>query len=111
MSTHTNCLRCGRTLTSQTSKSRGYGRTCGAKVRQAATVIDLAEYKQAQIESARELIEDGAIVQLRPRVFRSVSSDGSELYLTAITGQCNCPAGLRSTRCYHSAAARMLAAA
>lgn len=111
MSEHTNCLRCGRKLTSKTSATRGYGRTCSTKVRQAQTTADLADYKPAQIESARELIEDGAIIQIRPRIYRSVSTDGTEMYLTAITGQCNCPAGLRSTRCYHSAAARILALA
>lgn len=107
---HTHCLRCGRALRSTASAARGYGRTCAAKVRQAAATVDLADYKPARIDSARELIEDGAIVQIRPRVYRSVSSDGTALYLTATTGQCNCPAGLRSTRCYHVAAALLLAA-
>lgn len=107
---HTNCLRCGRALRSQASAARGYGRTCATKVRQASQAVDLTDYKPSQIDSARELIEDGAIVQIRPRVYRSVSSDGTALYLTATTGQCNCPAGLRSTRCYHVAAALLLAA-
>jgi hypothetical protein len=110
-STHTHCLRCGRTLRSATSQARGYGRTCATHIRQAATVVDLSAYKPAQVESARELIEDGAILQLRPRIYRSVSTDGTELYLTAVTGHCNCPAGLRGTRCYHVAAAQLLAAA
>lgn len=108
---HTNCLRCGRPLRSAASAARGYGRTCAAKVRAAATTVDLTDYKPAQIDSARELIEDGAIVQIRPRVCRSVSSDGTELYLTAITGQCNCPAGLKGRRCYHALAAALLLAA
>lgn len=108
MNHHTNCLRCGRTLTSKTSTTRGYGPTCATKVRQAQTAADLTDYKPAQIDSARELIEDGAIIQIRPHIYQSVSTDGTELYLTATTGQCNCPAGLRSVRCYHSAAARIL---
>lgn len=108
---HTNCLRCGRALRSASSAARGYGRTCATKVRQAAQVIDLSSYKPAQIDAARELIEDAAIIPIRRNIYRSVSSDGTELYLTAVTGQCNCPAGLRGTRCYHSAAAQMLAAA
>lgn len=107
---HTNCLRCGRALRSTTSTARGYGRTCATKVRQAATVVDLSAYKPAQVEAARELIEDAAIIPIRRNVYRSVSSDGSELYLTAVTGQCNCPAGLKSRRCYHAAAAQLLAA-
>ncbi|MDH6116878.1 hypothetical protein ABH930_000297 [Kitasatospora sp. GAS204A] len=111
-STHTHCLRCGRTLKSATSQARGRGRHCAAKVRRAAVVVDLSAYKPAQIASAQELIEDAAIIPIRGnRIYRSVSSDGSELYLTAVTGHCNCPAGLRGTRCYHVAAAQLLAAA
>jgi hypothetical protein len=106
---HTNCIRCGRKLTSAASAARGYGRTCATKIRQAEAATN--GYSPAQIAAAHELIEDGAIVQIRPNVCRSVSSDGSELYPTAVTGQCNCPAGLRSTRCYHSAAVLILAAA
>lgn len=108
---HTHCLRCARPLRSTTSQARGYGRTCATRVRRAATVVDLSAYKAAQVESARELIEDGAIVPIRPRIYRSVSSDGTELYLTAVTGQCNCAAGLKGRRCYHVAAAQLLAAA
>lgn len=109
MNEHANCLRCGRKLTSPTSVAKGYGRGCAAKVRQAAAVHP--DYSPAQIESARELIEDGAIVQIRPRVCRSVSSDGTEMYLTAVTGQCNCPAGLKGRRCYHALATALLLAA
>jgi hypothetical protein len=110
-STYTHCISCGRPLRSVASQARGRGRHCAAKVRRAAQVVDLSAYKPAQIASAQELIEDGAIIQLRPRIYRSVSSDGTELYLTAVTGHCNCPAGLRGTRCYHVAAAQLLAAA
>jgi hypothetical protein len=109
MAEHTNCIRCGRKLTSSASAARGYGRTCQAKMRQAEAAA--TGYSPAQVAAAHELIEDGAIVQIRPRVCRSVSSDGTALYLTAITGQCNCPAGLRSTRCYHALAAALLLAA
>jgi hypothetical protein len=109
MNEHINCLRCGRKLTSKTSITKGYGRGCATKVRQAEQAT--TDYSPAQIDSARELIEDGAIVQIRPRVCRSVSSDGTEMYLTAITGQCNCPAGLKSRRCYHALATALLLAA
>lgn len=107
---HTNCLRCGRALTSQTSATRGYGRTCAAKVRHAAQTADLTDYKPAQIDSARELIEDGAIIPLRSVVFLTVSTDGTETYRTAPTA-CTCPAGLKGRACYHTAAARLLLAA
>lgn len=106
--TQSHCLRCGRVLKSASSVARGMGRTCRAKVTAAEQAADLQDFKPEQIAHAEELIEDGAIVQLRPRIYRSVSSDGSELYLTAATGQCNCPAGLKNRRCYHAAAVRIL---
>jgi len=107
---HINCLRCGRTLTSTASKAAGYGPTCRAKVRKAQAVADLTDYKPAQIDSARELIEDGAIIPIRPRVYRTVSTDGTEMYLTARQA-CTCPAGIKSRRCYHRAAVVILTTA
>jgi hypothetical protein len=107
---HTHCIRCGRTLTSATSQARGYGRTCATRVRHAAQAADLADYKPAQVEAARELIEDAAIIQIRPRIYRSVSTDGSELYTTARQA-CTCPAGIKGRACYHRAAVAILTAA
>jgi ribosomal protein L37E len=106
--THTHCLRCGRTLRSAKSIATGYGPKCATKVRRSA--VDLTDYKAHQVASARELIEDGAIVPLRSVVFIAVSSDGTETYKTAPTG-CTCRAGLKGSRCYHQLAARMLLAA
>ncbi|MFD9256942.1 DUF6011 domain-containing protein [Streptomyces sp. NPDC059538] len=108
MNDHTSCLRCGRVLRNTKSIAAGYGPTCATKVRNAKA--DLTDYKPAQINSARELIEDGAIIPLRNSVFTTVSSDGTETYLSH-THTCNCPAGLAGRRCYHTAAARMLLAA
>ena len=105
---HTNCLRCGRTLTSAKSMTTGYGAKCARHIRTAA--IDLTDYKPHQITSARELIEDGAIIPLRSVVFIAVSTDGTETYKTAPTG-CTCPAGIKGSRCYHQLAARLLLAA
>lgn len=105
---HTNCLRCGRSLKSTKSQALGYGPKCAAKVRKAP--VDLADYKAHQITSARELIEDGAIIPLRSVIFIAVSTDGTETYKTAPTA-CSCPAGLKGSRCYHQLAARMLLAA
>lgn len=102
---HTHCLRCGRTLRTAKSQAAGYGPKCAAKVRHSA--VDLTDYKAHQVASARELIEDGAIVPLRSVVFVAVSTDGTETYKTAPTG-CTCPAGLKGARCYHQLAARML---
>jgi hypothetical protein len=105
---HTNCLRCGRALRTAKSQALGYGAKCAAKVRHSP--VDTSDYKPHQITSARELIEDGAIIPLRSVIFITVSTDGTETYKTAPTS-CTCPAGLKSSRCYHSLAARMLLAA
>lgn len=107
--THTHCLRCGRPLTSTTSIRTGYGPTCRTKVRRAATT--LTGWKPEQIAKATEAIEDGAVIRLRGRVFLVVSTDGTETYRTAATGQCNCPAGLKGRTCFHTAAARIALAA
>ncbi|MET7739633.1 DUF6011 domain-containing protein [Streptomyces sp. NPDC005385] len=106
----TECGRCGRVLTSEASVRRGYGRACMAKLRTAEESV-ASQYKPHQVSSAHELIEDVAIVQIKPRIYRSVSSDGTHTYLTALTGNCNCPAGLRGSACYHGLAARILSLA
>ncbi|KOV86073.1 MULTISPECIES: DUF6011 domain-containing protein [unclassified Streptomyces] len=106
--THTHCLRCGRPLRTARSQATGYGPTCARHIRRAA--VQLTDYKAHQIASARELIEDGAIIPLKSVVFIAVSTDGTETYKTAPTG-CTCPAGLKGARCYHQLAARMLLAA
>lgn len=103
-----HCLRCGRRLTSAASITRGYGRSCRAKV--SAATAGVEDFKPEQIASARELIEDGAIVPLRGLVFFAVSSDGTETYRAHPTN-CNCPGGLKGRRCYHQLAARLLLAA
>ncbi len=102
------CLGCGRTLRSAASVARGRGPVCARKVRN--STADLADYKPQQVDAARELIEDAAIIPLRSQVFTVVSSDGTETYLTHPTN-CTCPAGLKSRACYHTAAARLLLAA
>lgn len=105
-----HCLKCGRGLTSARSIARGYGGGCWAKVRRAAKAADLHDFKPRQLDQAEELIEDGAIVPLRANVFRTVSTDGTETYLTH-PQTCSCPAGLKGRACYHTAAARILIAA
>jgi hypothetical protein len=105
-----NCLRCGRTLRSAKSVSRSYGAWCAAKIRAAAIAEAVRGFAAAQVEKARELIELGGLVPLRGRVFRTIGSDGTTAYLTASTGHCNCPAGLRGRACYHGLAARMVSA-
>lgn len=106
------CLRCGRTLRSAKSVSRSYGAWCAAKIRAAALAEAVKGFATAQVEKARELIELGGLVPVRAGIFRAVSSKGDASYLVTPNGQCNCPAGLRSgraDRCYHVAAARMVA--
>ncbi|MEV7470244.1 DUF6011 domain-containing protein [Streptomyces kronopolitis] len=111
---HTHCLRCRRPLHSARSQSLGYGPTCARRIRNAARTADLTAYDTRQLDSARELIEDAAIIPLRNAVFTVVSTDGTETYL-AHPAACTCPAGLKAhpgrRPCYHTAAARMLLAA
>lgn len=104
------CLECGRMLRSVKSIKRGRGAACQTKINKAAKKVDLSDFKPAQVQSAMELIEDAAIVKVRPNVFRSVSSDGTTEYLTAPQA-CNCPAGLKTRNCYHRAAVIILIAA
>ncbi|WP_432001588.1 hypothetical protein [Streptomyces sioyaensis] len=102
------CLKCRRIL--RNASPDGYGPKCRRKVRRAAR-INQDGHHGWQVAKAVELLELGAVIPLRAnRIFLVVSDDGNEVYRTAITGQCNCPAGLRSVACYHSAAAAMAAA-
>ncbi|MEV6565899.1 hypothetical protein [Streptomyces kronopolitis] len=105
------CLKCRRPL--RNPSPDGYGPKCRQAVRRTART-NPGRYHAWQVNKAVELLELGAVVPLRKtsksRVFLVVSDDGSEVYRTAATGQCNCPAGLRGTRCYHAAAAYAAAA-
>jgi uncharacterized Zn finger protein len=109
---HTNCLRCGRALTSAKSTAAGYGPTCTRKVREAARAEVIAQYKPAQVAKAEELIEQGALIPLRAnRVFLAVSSDGTQTYKTH-RAACTCPAGLKGRHaCKHQIAAHILSLA
>lgn len=108
----TTCRRCGRKLTAASSVSAQMGRTCQRKAGQA-----LAEFSDAQVVKAVELIEDGGIVRARKGspVFFAVSSDGATTYRVGPTG-CTCPRGRRDavrhepSHCYHRAARAVLAA-
>lgn len=102
-----NCTRCGRTLTAEQSIKNGYGPKCAAKVKVAQRTVTA---KKEQTAKAIELIEDGGIVQIRPTVFRTVSTDGTETYLSHPTN-CTCPAGRNGRTCYHSIAAQIMLAA
>lgn len=111
--TTTRCLRCGRALTAARSIANNYGPTCRRRVRDAARAEITAQYKPHQVDKARELIEDGALVAIRPNIFRVVSSDGAEVY-TAHRAGCTCPAATKGRgrhACKHRIAAHLLAAA
>ncbi len=98
---------CGRKLTSAKSVARGYGDTCGPTVRTAAAAADLSAWTPAQVEDARQAIEDGAVVPSnREGVFHVVSSDGTEVYRTHRNG-CVCTNGLQTLPprpCWHRCA-------
>lgn len=104
----TTCTRCGRTLTAEESIRRGYGPVCGKKIR--AALRELPIFKPEQVDKAEELIEDGGIVQIRETVFRTVSTNGAEIYLSHPTN-CTCPAGRNGRTCYHQIAASIMLAA
>jgi hypothetical protein len=103
---HGRCLKCRRPL--KNASPDGLGPTCRRRVRRAARTE--TTHPKWQVTKAAELLELGAVTPLRNRVFLVVSDDGDSVYRTAATGQCNCPAGLRSVRCYHAVAACLLAA-
>jgi Family of unknown function (DUF6011)/SWIM zinc finger len=96
----TTCTRCGRTLSAAASRKRGMGATCARRDRAEA------QYKTAQVEKAREVLELGAIARtpIRTakgrRVFVVIASSGTDRYLVTVTA-CTCPAGLKGRRCYH----------
>ncbi|MGO4421428.1 hypothetical protein AB4Z54_22655 [Streptomyces sp. MCAF7] len=105
---HGRCLKCRRPL--RKPSPDGYGPKCRLKLRRNARQ-DTTSPKW-QVAKALELLELGAVIPLRQnRIFLVVADDGTEVYRTAATGQCNCPAGLRSVRCYHAVAAQYVAAA
>lgn len=99
------CKRCGRKLTAAASVVRGFGDRCWKLARLEA------QYSARQLESARELVADRAIVASlrRPGFFTAVNSDGTGTYLVH-RAACTCPAGRKSRPCYHRAAIGLLAA-
>ncbi|MFE4796201.1 hypothetical protein ACFRFL_14055 [Streptomyces sp. NPDC056708] len=106
----TRCLKCRRIL--RNPSPDGYGPKCRRMVHRAARNNGAPQYHPWQVAKAVELLELGALIPIRQnRIFLTVSDDGSETYRTAATGQCNCPAGLRSVPCYHTAAAHLVATA
>jgi hypothetical protein len=103
------CISCGHRLFCAVSKARGYGWGCWARIRKAArrAMEALAAFTARQLEQARELIEDAAIIPGHDGLFYAVSSDGEDVY--EVTAEaCSFPAG---RACYHRAAVAILAAA
>ena len=104
---------CGYTLRSTKAVARGYGSRCWAKIRKATQEADLSAWTASQVEEARQAIEDGAVVpSTREGVFHVVSSDGSEVHLTAEHG-CNCTNGLKTRQprpCWHRCAVAIVLA-
>jgi hypothetical protein len=105
------CLGCRHLIRSAESLATGYGAGCRAKMRAAAKVADLSAWTPSQVEEARQVIEDSAVVpSTREGVFHVVSSDGSEVYRTHRDG-CSCTNGLltRPSRpCWHRCAIAMV---
>lgn len=90
------------------SLAAGFGRRCRARVRDAASEVDLTGYTPAQYARAVEALREAAVVPTsRPGQFSAVSSDGSVIYLVTVD-DCTCPA---RKACYHRAAVEILTAA
>jgi hypothetical protein len=108
LTSHEKCVKCGHRLFCAVSRARGYGWTCWRIVRAAGRKLaELAAFTARQIEQARELVEDCAIIPAGVRdLFFSVSTDGSEFYRTTLEF-CDCPA---HASCYHQAALVMVTA-
>lgn len=111
------CRRCWRKLTSPRSRKLGFGEECWRRMRASAAAIRaehernlIRSFTERQVESALELITDGAIVHIGEDVFEVVSTDGTEHYRCTIF-ECTCPAGERDVNCYHQAAALVFQAA
>ena len=102
------CRKCHRVLRSAASIELGIGPTCQRKVVAEAEAKAEATGKGTQYAKAVELIRDGGVVPLRPRVWRTVASKGTGTYLTAVN-RCNCQAGLHDRICYHQMAVQLLA--
>lgn len=102
------CRKCHRVLRSAASIELGIGPTCQRKVVAEAKAKAEATGRETQYAKAVELIRDGGVVLLRPRVWRTVASKGVDTYLTAATN-CTCQAGLRGRTCYHQMAVQLLA--
>ncbi|WP_300610613.1 DUF6011 domain-containing protein [Trebonia sp.] len=103
---HERCLRpgCGRQLISEASRARGYGWGCWRRIRAAAkaeaVAAKLAGFTARQLDDARELVEDAAVIPTAlATVFRTISHDGLRVYLTTARGF-TCRA---SGPCFHRA--------
>jgi hypothetical protein len=69
---------------------------------------NLDDWKPAQIERAREAIEQRAILPTsRPGIYTMVSSNGSTTYLVH-KANCTCPASRHGRSCYHRCTATIL---
>lgn len=97
----TNCLRCGRALTSSRSRAAGYGKGCARKIRQNTETLG-AQFTDRQIEDAVELVEDGGVIPVDGITWLTVGSRG-EIYTTT-AHSCTCPRGEHGRACYHQAA-------
>lgn len=108
--TTAHCHRCGRVLRSAKSIADGYGRTCKAKIAEAAKAAALSQPVE-RVAKATEALETGAVAHRTRNLFQVVSSDGSKTYdVDLAAGSCTCKAGQYGRACYHLASAALLAA-
>ena len=82
---------CGRKLSSELSKRRGFGRACWRKMRTALNGLS-----NDQFDEAVEIVELGAVRPTkRPGIWAVDSTDFKAEYRTKVDGACNCRCGVQ----------------
>lgn len=88
------------------------GRHCQriARKEQAAKLI-LANYTPVQVEKVKQLLADGGVQRAGRHTWTAVASNGNSRYSVDTTmASCTCTAGQFGRKCFHLAAAQLLAA-
>lgn len=102
------CALCGRALR---ASGRVYGPGCARGLRAARARADLALFHDGLVDKAAQLVAEGGITGDGDGGFLAVSTCGTTVYVVRpAEGSCSCPAGVHGVRCYHLAAAAIMAA-
>ena len=106
------CLRCGRKIRAAKSVAASFGPGCRAAIRREAREHALDGLNGRQRDEAVEIVADGGVVPSAHKgVWLVASGDGTQVYRTTPTGQCNCKWGLKTLAahpCKHVGAVRLV---